>query len=681
MSHIVGFGVNNFRVFKNRTVFKFAPITIITGTNNSGKSSLIKALCLLKENLNEKSSFNLLKNTTESNLGQFDSLLNNKNKGLSFYFNIPWSTALTPNGNDWLLELTFLKDDKSKENVGKLRRIRFFESTTNINLFDLDIIGQRIETPESNNYEIGMPVYTFIQALNASSIVDHIDMLINKYPVKIGDKFDFNECVFYSLEKPKDVKGIWMSKEMKASFAEITTGFLINDNKPLIFPEMIGNKEISDMALQVLHSFKSSRFRFSSYDCHQTLLLEYKVDVDIVSIKGELCDIESKALKNISSGICSFENDIEFVEMISRNDVFGLFSLNNINKNDDFTPLLKRTYSTYGGFSGKIIPGSLFIFEIFLYEVLYLLSTSRLHEKVMIDFVKYRQRALESTGANNISMYNRNEKRDHFLNKNNLYYLESFFKNISDEIFKYITKALSFNFVSSTRNTGSRIINKSNDTSFSRIINDFILKSPLLEIQKNFLNFWLKEFNIGNELVIENIEGIANVVYIIRGDRKINLTDFGVGTNRILPLLMKIICASNPFDLLEEDKSRGTESNPQTFIIEEPESNLHPALQSKFADLLIDAAYKFNIQFILETHSEYLIRKLQYWTAEGIIKPEDTVIYYLNNPSSLEKDQEQVNKINILDDGSLSGEFGTGFFDEAINLKLDLLKLKNANKN
>jgi len=49
-THLKGFGLENFRVFKDYTWFDFAPITILTGPNSSGKSSLNKALLLLKDN-------------------------------------------------------------------------------------------------------------------------------------------------------------------------------------------------------------------------------------------------------------------------------------------------------------------------------------------------------------------------------------------------------------------------------------------------------------------------------------------------------------------------------------------------------------------------------------------------------------------------------------------------------
>ena len=50
MSHFAGLSLENFRIFQERTDFEFAPITVLTGTNGSGKSSLIKALKLIQAN-------------------------------------------------------------------------------------------------------------------------------------------------------------------------------------------------------------------------------------------------------------------------------------------------------------------------------------------------------------------------------------------------------------------------------------------------------------------------------------------------------------------------------------------------------------------------------------------------------------------------------------------------------
>ena len=58
-------GVENFRVFKEYTEFELRPITLLTGPNNSGKSSFTKLLLLLQnglEHLNFKSGYHNLEN-------------------------------------------------------------------------------------------------------------------------------------------------------------------------------------------------------------------------------------------------------------------------------------------------------------------------------------------------------------------------------------------------------------------------------------------------------------------------------------------------------------------------------------------------------------------------------------------------------------------------------------------
>ena len=50
MAHIQYLGLKNFRVFDQEGhLFEFAPITLVTGANNSGKSSILKAMMLLQK--------------------------------------------------------------------------------------------------------------------------------------------------------------------------------------------------------------------------------------------------------------------------------------------------------------------------------------------------------------------------------------------------------------------------------------------------------------------------------------------------------------------------------------------------------------------------------------------------------------------------------------------------------
>ena len=170
------------------------------------------------------------------------------------------------------------------------------------------------------------------------------------------------------------------------------------------------------------------------------------------------------------------------------------------------------------------------------------------------------------------------------------------------------------------------------------------------------------------------------------------LADEGFGVSNLIAVLFKIeLTYIEYYTKLEESRNDLKITNFQTtIVIEEPESNLHPKLQSLLADMFVEVVseqlelrkygnYGFN--FIIETHSEYLIRKLQTLVARKEIEPIDVSIVYINNPNPNKRQEckSQVEKINIKEDGRLDKPFGSGFFDEADNLAMDLLTIKLLN--
>ena len=76
---ITGIGIQNFRVFDEMTQIDFAPITVLTGRNNSGKSSVLKALLLLQDNARKNNLTELDFNSSTHQLGTFQEALS-KNK-------------------------------------------------------------------------------------------------------------------------------------------------------------------------------------------------------------------------------------------------------------------------------------------------------------------------------------------------------------------------------------------------------------------------------------------------------------------------------------------------------------------------------------------------------------------------------------------------------------------------
>lgn len=202
---------------------------------------------------------------------------------------------------------------------------------------------------------------------------------------------------------------------------------------------------------------------------------------------------------------------------------------------------------------------------------------------------------------------------------------------------------------------------------------------------KEFIEKHLQFFSIGEAIDIKLHKDYLVEVFILRDNKYVLLSDLGFGYTQLLPIIMRIALTAHnnrvedffDFELFNSDLSK-FEYFPVLFLLEEPESNLHPAYQSKLADMIAEATMKFNIQFIIETHSEYLIRKFQYLIAKrNEFKPESILIYYFHQPESEEFVQSPYRIIKIKNDGALSNNFGEGFFDESGKIAFELFLLNN----
>ena len=96
------------------------------------------------------------------------------------------------------------------------------------------------------------------------------------------------------------------------------------------------------------------------------------------------------------------------------------------------------------------------------------------------------------------------------------------------------------------------------------------------------------------------------------------LTDVGFGISQVLPVVVQSFYA--PVG--------------STVLLEQPELHLHPAVQKGLADFFISAAHaredgqERQTQFIIESHSEHLLRRFQRRVAEGALRPEEIALYF-----------------------------------------------------
>jgi hypothetical protein len=197
---------------------------------------------------------------------------------------------------------------------------------------------------------------------------------------------------------------------------------------------------------------------------------------------------------------------------------------------------------------------------------------------------------------------------------------------------------------------------------------------------EHFINYWLAQLKLDKRVNIKTIDDIIRMYSTSERDNQGVNSDLGYGIGQLFPLICFMSLCNDEYtltntDLLVEPEFLDIPQNGfgNCFLIEEPEANLHPNFQSKLADIFIDASWKFGHQFIIETHSEYMVRKFQYWVAKGKIKPEDVNIYYFDNRNDDPIVEDLIiTKINIKPDGSLTKSFGPGFFDEADNIAMKI---------
>jgi hypothetical protein len=244
-----------------------------------------------------------------------------------------------------------------------------------------------------------------------------------------------------------------------------------------------------------------------------------------------------------------------------------------------------------------------------------------------------------------------------------------FFSDYTIQLFEVGFKSfanLKMEHLPSVRGTLHRLYTiESQGTPFNESIDNFANRNIDKSSEQGiFLSKWLKKFEIGDWLEVENTEGVVNAPYIIRGRNKVLLADLGFGYTQLLPIIL--LCATSESRLL---------------LIEEPEANLHPAFQSLLADMFCDATNTLHKQLIIETHSEYFVRKFQYLVGKKTIEAQKVKIFYFNKLKEKKGISPIVQNIDILEDGSLSQNFGSGFFDESDNLAIDLFNLKKAQSN
>lgn len=206
---------------------------------------------------------------------------------------------------------------------------------------------------------------------------------------------------------------------------------------------------------------------------------------------------------------------------------------------------------------------------------------------------------------------------------------------------------------------GNKTFNVRDTDSVSQAVCNYGLLS-LSEREKyhEFICSWLKKFEIGSNLILDNIENEVFKLNISKEDGvNVPLTTLGTGSVHLVVLILTLV----------NFVARASALNKHVVIIEEPGINLHPNKQSLLADFFSDFNKEFGIQLIVETHSEYLVRKMQVLVARLIKEGKhqtdinnDIKVYYFQEGNTPYK------RLSFKNNGRFDDKFGEGFYDEAV---------------
>lgn len=171
---------------------------------------------------------------------------------------------------------------------------------------------------------------------------------------------------------------------------------------------------------------------------------------------------------------------------------------------------------------------------------------------------------------------------------------------------------------------------------------------------------WLNRMGLAEQIILKRVGRPSRFeVVIIQDGLEINLRDVGIGVSQVLPVLV-----------LGYFVPEGS-----SIILEEPEIHLHPLAQSILAEFFVDVSNERNIQFLVETHSEHLFRRMQTLLARQTLSRDQCSLYFV------EKGKKHASLLRLdIDEYGRLANWPENFFGDALGETQEQAKLIFARK-
>ena len=634
--------IKNFRVFDEEGAnLDMAPITILTGCNSSGKSSFVKSMLLVNNVLKELSRDGKLRAgikldfTEKPNnlLGTFGNVIHrgSKSKNITAEYTVP-SVLLN---EDVVVAMTFRSHKKlyggllneitiSRKDGSKLFQAKLDENNGSNTTLCADLRN---------------PFFRYVFARNNQTLLK-----------KAKKATESREPYYYANKEWIDK--ILLSNNMWNLVPHIKShsdGW--NDDDIDITNEQIYKENL--LYNTILESlFEATKDNFESL---AKSIADRVINSDVYDITLRYIDSVAKHFKD-----SEFEKFSDYF-----NHLYNGFFCNEI---DPYEVVAWGTYESLSGYNR--------------------LTGQAISADMLKDFC-----GIDSLG----DLYNLIKLLTGLTSSKNfseIYSIEkpNWYTTYFDYVNLVIREILSYRIPTEIRYIPTSIVNIKRLYSFdnkdgmTELLKDYILSEPEYEAKgkHQFTNDWLKKLNIGKKVSVTALaDGTGCAVRIYKENDKKGqlLADFGYGVSQLIFLLLRIeieanrhypiINGSSKMDWEKKDERNFCSQfeKPLTIVLEEPEVHLHPKMQSAIADILLDAYNSFNFHFIVETHSEYLIRRTQAMIATDAIQFENNpfrVYYFPENGVPYDMVYQQ--------SGMFENKFDEGFFDEASKQQFSVIK-------
>lgn len=744
--------LKNFRVFDEQgATFEMAPITILTGCNSSGKSTITKSLMLLNEIFGnvlkdyvagtrcylEDYTLNFTKGI--HNLGKFDSVVNDKSSKKEVCFEYTFENVFY-NG-DLTAQLTFVCDNNAGTQNGRFSKILILNQD-DIQLYNLDfergILECNIAILKDSFFSFTHDalLYQKLMSFVEQAQKRQLNLKEKDEYIRIKDELGEKLNIMHGLSKliyDRDHLRDLMNQELlinvenhakhKSLFyldaLEWLDGYKKVDVRRIIENHVkrsfITNKIVAETAeniktkiKRIVDEFYRSEFQsFRDFYVHYEDLFLQNVQALFMSENSEEREsflwkiMQSLAYKNagfdylmgfIKDTALTYTNDVDvFWEHEKYRFIFIVHYMRMIMPSLDEWKRAKYV---------DAVDNEWFETPIFDSMILFLCN---ILEDILVDSPNFISSIsfVDANRANVNRLYNFREQSSFNIA------IQEYLSYTSDlpKMRKFPRYKLGISEEMLLKSGVDGKLHSEKPVPFSIHKTDAEENYDYSEryVKGTFTRKWLQKFDIADDFDIRlHAEGAGvSIVLLINGKER-NLADFGFGVTQLFSLMMQIenSILKNQKELRKEEVESQLEgmsldeakkalenfrplykmkySFAESYLaIEEPESHLHPNYQSMLVDMFYDAYQKYKINFIIETHSEYLVRKTQILVANEQYEDEQVLaekcpfkVYYLPR-----LDEGKPYEMGYRTTGGFMNKFGEGFFDEAA--KWDMAIIQN----